>query len=539
MDMGGQRKPKVGGATRRAVTAAALGATVFGGWAARGAVRTVRLRAAEAERALPARWLGYNTPANYDIPIEDPAFRDAVAALRPHLLRFPGGTVANYYQPETGQLDFGDFPDGSVYRKYLQKNALPAARRLHPNGVFAKQYLDLCGRMGAELLVVPNLETSPVEDQAAWFARMNADGFRPRLVEMGNEFYLALLMDPVTLRIFPDWATTIRRTKTYADALRPRMDPDGKVAVQSASSRFHVPYGTGEGDARRAHEHQWDDDMRPEPWFDAVTSHLYPTLEGSAGPGALAGLPGNVDQVYPALLARADDGFERSLAATAARMPGKEIWVTEWGAFEPSATLGDAHVAFDGMWLHMIVRGLMAMLRRKEVTVSTPHALFAQGNLMSAFRRAGVDATPGGRADLGGAGGPPGGYVPINSAGVLHWFCDAARGPDAHYRRLSADGSQRIAASGTIAGEGFRDVEAALFRVGRDHTLFIQNAWKTAAEIDLSEIVDARTPASGDLVETPELLGSLQTAAPQPRALAAGPRVVAPAHSLVRLRWRA
>lgn len=516
---------------------AGAAAGVFGAGAAGSAARTVRLAPAEAERALPARWLGYNTPANYDIPIEDPAFRAAVKALRPHSLRFPGGTVANYYQPKAGQLDFGDHPNGSVYRKYLQENAGPASRRLHPNGVTAEQYIALCREIGADLIIVPNLETSPVEDQVAWFRRMNAAGFRPEQVEMGNEFYLALLMDPVTVRTFPDWASTLARTRQYAEALQPFMARDAKVAVQAASSRFHVPYGSGEGNARREREHKWDNDMRPEPWFQAVTSHLYPTIEGSAGPGALEGLPGNVDKVYPAFMARTDDGFDRSLRDTAARMPGKEIWVTEWGSFEPSATLGAAKVQFDGMWLHMIARGLFAQLRRREVTVSTHHALFAQGNLMSAFRRTRMDPNP--DPGLGGRGGPPGGYVPINAASVIQVFCDASRGPDAHYQRLTAEGSERIAASGTVAGEGFRDVEAARLRVGKAHTLLVQNAWHVPIEVDVSALVDAKAPVTGDVIETPDLLAGLQMATPQPHALAAGPRFTAPAHSLVRLRWNA
>jgi hypothetical protein len=366
---------------------------------------------------------------------------------------------------------------------------------------------------------------------------MNAHGFRPDKVEMGNEFYLALLMDPVTLGIFPDWATTIRRTKAYCDALAPYMAKDSRVAVQSASSRFHVQY-VGKEDARRDHERQWDRDMRPEPWFHAVTSHLYPTIEGSAGDGSLKGLPGNVERVFPAFIARADEGFDRSISDTVGRMPGKEVWITEWGAFEPASTLAGAPVTFDGMWLHMITRGLLAQLRHKEVTVSTPHALFAQGNLMSAFRRNGAPDMSGRANNMSGAGRGGGGYTPINFAGVVEWFCEASRGPDAHYQRVAIEGAQRIAAQGTIPGEGFLDLDAALLRRGRERTLFIHNVWKTPAQADVSAVVDPRDRTAADLVETPDLLASLQGAAPRPRSLPTpGPTLELPPHSLARIRW--
>jgi hypothetical protein len=496
------------------------------------------LKAEGAERPLPARWLGYNTPANYDIPVEDPAFRTEVKKLAPHFLRFPGGTVANYYQPESGQLDFGDHPDGSVYRKYLQSDAGPRSRRLHPNGVTVEQYIDFAREIDAELIVVPNLETSTVSSQVNWFKRMKAKGFDPRLLEMGNEFYLALLMDPVTMKIFPDYATTMRITKEYVDALRPLASKDSLVAVQAASENFRIPYTDAEH-ARHERETRWNNDLRPEPWFDAVTTHLYPTLEGSGGPGSIASLPGGVGKVYPAFMARTDEGFTRSITATAARMPGKEIWVTEWGAFEPSSTLGGVPVQFDGMWLHMIVRGLFAQLRHREVTISTPHALFANGNLMSAFRRANAPDAGARPAELGGNGGATGGYVPINFAGVVAWFGEAMRGPDAHYTRLAAEGSRRIAAETTYPGEGFRDVEAGLFRVGRRHTLLVQNAWDTPQRIDLAAVLGSGGDVRIDLIETPKLLESLQRQTPAPREIPASPQIDAPPYSLVRVRWSA
>jgi hypothetical protein len=517
-----------------------LAAGVVAAAQARAALGPVRLRRLGRERPLPSRWLGYNAPANYDIPVEDPAFRSAVKRIAPHYLRFPGGTVANYYQPQTGQLDFGNDPHGSGYRKFLQAQAAPAARRLHPKGVAVEQYIDFAREIEAGLIVLPNLESSSTAVQAEWFRRMNHHGFKPDRVEMGNEFYLALLMGPVTLGVFPDWATTLRRTRTYLEAIRPFLAKDALIAVQAASSKLHDPFGRAT-DARSIHERQWDRDMRPEPWFQAVTSHVYPTIEGSAGAGSLKGLPGDVGRVYPAMLARADEGFDRSIADTVARMPDKEVWITEWGAFEPASTFDGAPVVFDGMWLHMIARGALAMLRHKEVTVSTPHALFAQGNLMSAFRRTGAPVVGAAANDLGGRspapGGPGGGYAPINATGVLAWIAEASRGPDAHYQRLMAQGARRITAHGTVPGEAFADVDACLFRRGRTHTLFVHNAWSAPRCIDLADVTPTGAATTADLVETPDLLANLQGSAPAARSLAAGAAITVPAHALMRIRW--
>ncbi len=506
--------------SRRRLLATAAAVAANPAWAQSG---DVRLRRDGAERALPARTLGFNTPANNAIPFEDPAYAPAVKAIAPHYLRFPGGTVANYYNWRTGQLDVTDYPDGSIYRKFMIAKMVPATLKAHPNGVFYDRFHAFAEQVGADVVMLPNLETSTEANEAARFQAMAARGLVPSHIEMGNEFYHALVMDPETLKIFPDWKTSLARTHRYLEAIRPSLRKDARIAVQAASSRLHHPDASPPDDPRALKERQWDDAMAPEPWFDAVTAHLYPALSRSAGLKAMADIPGNVGMIYPAMLARADEGYDRSLSDTAARMPGKEIWVTEWGGFETENTLGTSNVKFDGMWLHQVTRSLMSQLRRREVTVSNYHALFARGDMSSVLKV--------------GPGEPK--YTPVNSAGVLHWFFAATRGPDAHYQRVRVEGSQRIAAHGTIDGEGFRDVEAALLRQGRRRTLFVHNAWDTPHGLNLGDLVGATTPLIADVVATPDLLKVYHDGVPAVTPLPTQRGVTAPAHSLTRVRWTA
>jgi hypothetical protein len=343
--------------------------------------------------------------------------------MAPNVMRFPGGTVGNYYNWRKGFMEVADEPGGSVYRKVLIEQSVPRSHKIHPQGVFIDDWVKVVDEVGADLVFNPNLETSSLEEQGAWFKHMQGKGIVPRNIEMGTEFFLAMFMEPMTLAKFPDYATTIRRTKEYYDVFRPYLPKGAKVAVQSASSRFKDA-DPMKGDALARHGAEWDRDMKPEPWFDAVTTHLYPGLEGSAGKGALKRLPGDAKPILGAMLARADDGYDRTLTDTIAKMPGKEVWMTEWGPFESAQTLGGAPAFFSGMWLHMITRCQMAMLRHPQVTMANCHAGFFQGNMMSGWVRDGA-----------------GGYDQINASSVLHWFFTASRGPDAHYQRLAIEGA--------------------------------------------------------------------------------------------------
>lgn len=516
--------------TRRELTAATLG-----GWlglalgrrrsttalpaAAAPSADALTLHALADARPLPERMFGFNAPVPYDIPHEDPLFAPAVARLEPHYLRFPGGTVANYFDWRSGQLSVPRVERGaSIYRTFLVQRGEPASRRLHPNGVTIEQFAALAKTAGAEIVFVPNLESSTVAEQAAWFEHMHALGIVPRQIELGNEFYLALLMDAETLRIFPDWQTTLERSKEYLDGFSRYLPAGARVAVQAAGSRFHHTEDPGTG--RVHHEWQWDDAMTAEPWFQAVTTHLYPGIDTVAGEGASRGLPATLDRVYPAMLARIDAGTERVLEFLEGKLPDKEIWITEWGAFAPEATFGGVEVHFDGMWLHMVARGMLAMLRHPAVTVATYHSMFASGNLMSLFRRTAA----------------PERYAAINAASLLHWFHQASRGPGVRYQRIAADGAQRIGAHGTVPGESFDDVEGGLFLRPDGRVLILHNAWGEPKRIELAQL-GGGAPASAETLATPDLLASLEEGPPPIRRLEPAAMLEVPPYSITRLVW--
>lgn len=483
------------------------------------AATRIRLKKAASERALPPRMLGMNTNLVYDIPYEDPAAIAAIKAVGPNIVRFPGGTVGNYYQWRTGFMSVPDGPGASTYRRYMIDDAVPRSKRIHPQGVFIEDWTKVVRELDADLVFNPNLETSTVPDQAAWFAHMHRLGIVPKNIEMGAEFYLAMFMDPIALAVTPNWAVTIARTREYYEAFKPYLASDAKIAVQSASSSFHHRDPLNSGDPLYVHEGEWDRDMKPEPWFDAVVTHLYPGMTRSAGPDALKNLTTDTERIYMAMLGRADEGYDRSLSDTIARMPGKEVWMTEWGAFEPAQTLGGQTTYFSGLWLHQVTRGQLAMLRHPQVTMANFHSATFAGNLMASFTR------------INGV------YTAINATSVLHWFFSASRGPDSHYQQLTVEGGQRLRADGAIPGEHFNEIEAAIFRQGRRRTLIVQNAWKTPHQLDLRDVAPPQAKVTADTIATPDLLANFEKGAPQPVPLASDPVIVIPPYSVSRIVW--
>jgi len=492
-----------------------------------GPAPAVRLVSQETERTLPARFWGYNCPVPF-VPFEDPAFVPALKALGPQFLRFPGGTIGNYYNWHTGYMEVPDAgAAGSPFRELFAHKMSTWMKKLHPKGFWIEQWDKIARDVSADLVINANLETSTPDDQAARFADMKKKGIKATHLELGNEFFIAMF-DDMGRKRFPDPQTTNKIVKEFYDAIRPQLPAGAKVAVQSSGSAFEKAEPSMKG-GRPAWDNitqqriwEWDQALKPEPWFDAVTVHLYPTETRSAGADLVKALPGSVEAVFDAMVARADGGYDRVLNDLAGRVPGKEIWVTEYGAFDPQQMFYGSPLHFTGLWLHQVTREMLTMMRHPQVTVSCYHAIyFAENALMSSIAL------------------KDGGSSPTNASLVQSWLFHASRGPGCTWQRLRVDGANRVSANGTIPGESFLDVEAGLFRKGTQHTLFVHNASRTARRIDLSQIAPPQAVVKAETIVTPDLLASLETAAAAPQPLTVVPSLEAPAYSLTKVTWSA
>jgi hypothetical protein len=523
------RSGKTADASRRTVLAAgaAAGTLLLAGRATRvlaepGPVQTIRLKPGMAERQLPARLMGYNTPGTY-IPYDMPDYVPALKALGPQWVRFPGGTVGNYYDWHTGFMEVPDAGAGAgVYRKHLVAQAVPLSKRLHPKGIWVEEWQRIADAIDANLIIEANLETSTPEDQKAWFVDMQKKGVSPKFVEMGTEFFLAMRDDMGRAR-FPDPGTTTALTKSFVDAIRPTLPADAKIAVQASSAAFELsgpPKPNADITMQRIWA--WDQALKSLPWFDAVTMHLYPGESRSAGLDLMKQLPGNAEAIFDSMVARADGGFDRAIDDVAQRVPDKEIWISEYGGFDPAQTFSGMTMQFNGLWFHQITRELFSLMRHPQVRLSCYHAANTNWSLMGTFETVGDTLKP------------------VNAAGVQSWFFHASRGPGCTWQRMAIDGATKVsAASGLRPGEIYWDVDAGIFRNGAEHTLFIHNASKTARAVDLGDIVAPQVPLTAETMATPDLMASFEDGTPVPQPLAAKPALVVPAYSITKVTWSA
>jgi hypothetical protein len=476
-------------------------------------VRSLELTDAGDPRVLPEKILGASVEAMIEHILDDPAKIAAIAQTGPGVIRFPGGSQSNYYNWQTGLLEFSLQPNSSPYYKFWAGVA-PKITRAFPGGVHMEQYQTFATQIHADVVLVPNLETSSVNEQVTWFTQLAADHDLPKDIELGNEFWVAMGNDPNVIRQWPDEPTSLAVMKQYEEALRPIVGTGAKFAVQSAGASFTIlPGAASRFDQRLL---GWDAALSPADWFQAVTIHLYPD------PGAMiqqAGNPG-LDRRFGLFMGRADAGVDRALNDLAARMPGKEIWITEWsptgGNF--STTFSSPDLISPQMAAQLVARESLAILRHPQVT----HALYFTLNAdpSSPFQEYVSD--------------PQGNFLPMPVAVVLQWFDEAANSGST-FQRVIDQSSLPLTGLGGFS-ESYRPVEGGIFRSTSGTTLILQNASADPRWYDPPQLGQAPHPTRVDLLVADQFTATAHAAA-QVQSLNPDAPLVIPPYSLARLVW--
>jgi hypothetical protein len=470
-------------------------------------------------RALPARIMGVSAePFWYGGFLSDPDKVAAIDSLHPAYTRFPGGSQSNYYDWKSGLFYVTPHARSSSYYAYFVSLAQSVQSTL-PAGVTLDQYKPFSDSAGAEVIMVPNLETSSIQDQVEWFQHLASEDAVPTHIELGNEFWVAMGMDPVVLRRWPDEPGSMKVMKQYLDAFSQYLPKGVKVAIQAAAPLFDgEPY---QHTALLNRCRQWNSNLHPQSWFDAVTIHLYPRLDEVVGPGAAQDpiTPGIAVRNLSALMARIDEGADAQLDDIAQRLPGKEIWVTEWNpkGAEAAGQKDSAQTTTPAMMLQLVTRGALVYLRHPEVAVSQFFEVqFAIDNADCMFIK-GAD-----------------GYLPLPHAQTLTWLNEAANG-GATYQRFYEAGNPLIPGAG-VRQESYGAIEAALLRGNGRTTLILQNASDNARVWDVSQDLQLGAPSLVEQMSMPDLADSTKNAA-QVNTLSTSIDIQVPPYSVTRVVW--
>jgi alpha-L-arabinofuranosidase len=273
---------------------------------------------------------GFNTGFMFGGDIQDlPEVQRLHRSISPVTLRFPGGTIANYYHPDKPGYGFREEEMGHMkdFSGYLRNQAFEKENYLE---AFAR----LSKTTNTQVIYVANLLTGTIDENIRAIDRLQSHGLKVVGIELGNEFLLQRYRGN-----YPSVQVYIDQAKTFAAAFRKKY-PGIPLAV----------VGSGEGEAigsdAAKFTNLWNSTLAKETFYDAVVYHFYARTGacnklGDEGKG--------LQEVFNCLLETTAiehynlvDLVMQNLIKTYGK--NRKIWITEWNTAESPKYAGNTFI---------------------------------------------------------------------------------------------------------------------------------------------------------------------------------------------------
>jgi hypothetical protein len=279
-------------------------------------------------RKIAPYFLGYNNVPIHSPSWDNPSAVKAAVQFNPGTLRYPGGTVANYWDWQNGWFLPGA-PSGflsapqAIYRLHELQIAVQATRAIP--------------------IYVLNMLTSDLTTQLAMLSTAQSMGLPVQFVELGNEFYLRNPVDYVTK--FPTGSDYGKMATSWIRAIRDKF-PNVNIAAVGG-----VPTDQS-SDPRKAN---WNQELLQNlEGADALTQHPYVSVTHSMiGNGTSD--TNSAANIVDALSARWQQ-FEGQLQSLPQNM---KVWFTEYNIVD---TTNDVFHT----WIHGIFAAKMSLTFLEE-----------------------------------------------------------------------------------------------------------------------------------------------------------------------------
>ena len=306
---------------------------------------------------------GFNTNMiTGDYGYLDPDFVELTRGLAPKTLRFPGGTVGNFYHWEVGGF-FENEMASTLNLKLNQRNRgnYVKLQRRRNGKILFDDFMQLCDTLKITPVVVVNLWTGSPEESAAWVRYTEDKGYGVKHWELGNEYYL-----PHYLNKYPTAGAYIKGAKKHAAAMK-AVNPDIRVSVCATPIGFHK-----EGWLVKTQQRKWDEDLAADiSFFDAYTVHVY---------AYKAIRKKEIEEMRGYLMGWIHFAVPEALEYYEKLFPGKEMWITEWNIANPANRVANTQ-------LHAMYVGdfFLKMLAMPNVTQANFHVIAGTGKGFPVF----------------------------------------------------------------------------------------------------------------------------------------------------------
>ena len=278
---------------------------------------------------------GFNTAALYFHYSDEPSGEKLIKGLEPNVLRFPGGTTANFYHFDGPGYGHEAKDAQAVAGSNAYQNAVNSAKKDKEDCAaagrtnnYAVDFAQLAKDCGASVLLVTNHLNSTMDENLRMVKYFKDSGVKIAGIELGNEYYLNAYKDE-----FPDADTYVKAIKPLAVKLK-TLYPEIPLAVVAASITEMKDLGLN----RSAKLSAWNDRLAGEDFYDAYIVHLYAKDKAC---DEKAGILPRFDCYVKSNNSYIQETIPDGISAYKKTFGNRPMWITEWNVREVFEGLGN------------------------------------------------------------------------------------------------------------------------------------------------------------------------------------------------------
>ena len=286
------------------------------------------------------------------------------------LMRFPGGTTANFYHPAKEGYGYTlsdlDKNSDSQVHNIMRRNVKREQEYVQKGWIkenFIRQFSQLCKQRGAKVMYVANLYTGTDEEVVSAVQFLLDQGVDVVGIELGNEYYLKAYQ-----KVFPSGDEYLNRAKQAASLLRAKFPaiPLAIVAAPCPTVKRSNATNTKKYDA-------WNAALGREDFYDGVVTHLYAVPRESLNEQS-------TEMVFDSALRSTSTFVHRDLEMALDYYEkwygsDKKVWITEWNVQGVFQYFGNTFL--QGTYFCEFA---MEMLKHQQVEYAFCHNLLSGGS---------------------------------------------------------------------------------------------------------------------------------------------------------------
>ncbi len=257
----------------------------------------------------PNYLFGFNTANAFEVlSAKDRDNVKLVSDVSPSILRFPGGTIANYYHVTGSGYGFRE----EDVQKYEHKMMNKKVQGVETGNNYIYDFIDFAKAAKVkDVIYVANLLSADYNETETAIDILQNGGLNVVAVELGNELFSQ------TFRQYVNGIDGyINMSRNFAVKLK-RKYPNIKLGVVTAPM----------GEKVSKNHMEWNKKLANLNFYDAVIFHAYPPTQTYE---AISNLDNQFDEVKGFLVNYLQQKLPNIVAGYKNLFPGKELWVTEW-----------------------------------------------------------------------------------------------------------------------------------------------------------------------------------------------------------------